>query len=204
MLPQLNQQINNAVRDLHRRDGPIPARQEVLQAQGRLVRVKLPRRRAAGCKPGEVPQPLARDLAHRPSDQESIVQRVQLLALGQLVARADQAQQRDLHSLRPVVEEPLVEQREQRVQDRRVRLEDLVHEGDLGGGQVAVHLALVPVLLETLHAQRPEELLGNRKTGEEALEVATMTHLAEPSGELGLGGTGRAEQEEVLPGQRGQ
>ena len=47
-----------------------------------------------------------------------------------------------------VVKQALVQQREQRVQDGAVGLEDLVNKGHLGGGQVPVHLAHVQVVLK--------------------------------------------------------
>ena len=96
-----------------------------------------------------------------PPDQEAVVQRVELLGLGQLVGRGDEREQRHLQARVAVVKEPLVEQRQQRIEDGRIRLEDLVDEGDLGGREVAVRLADVLVVLEAAHGERAEELLGD-------------------------------------------
>jgi len=70
-----------------------------------------------------------------------------------------------------VVEEPLVEQREQRVEDGRVGLEDLVDEEQLGLRSVAGGGAPVLVALERGERERPEELLWRREARQRALEV---------------------------------
>ena len=50
------------------------------------------------------------------AQQEAVIQRGQLIELGQLVAGRDYRHQRCPQSLRPIVELALVEQRQQRVQ----------------------------------------------------------------------------------------
>ena len=57
-----------------------------------------------------------------PAQQEAVVQRVQLLRLGQLVGGAHHAQQRHARAPRAVVKRALVQQRQQRVQDAAVGL----------------------------------------------------------------------------------
>ena len=122
-----------------------------------------------------------------------------------LVAGADHADQRRAHARAAVVELALVEQREQRVEDRRVGLEHLVEEGDAGGGQVAVDQALVAVVLQRLQRQRAEQLLGRGEAREQPLEVARAAEGAvQPPRQFALGGARRADQQHVFAGQRGQ
>ena len=75
------------------------------------------------------------------------------------VGVADQAEQWDFAALSAVVEEAFVEDCEQRVEDGAVCLEDLVHEGHGGGGQVPLCLPDVLVFLQRTHGQRTEQLL---------------------------------------------
>ena len=65
------------------------------------------------------------------AQEEPIEERLQLLALGQLVAGAEQRHQRALDGRAVVVEDALVHQGEQRVQDGAVGLEDFVDEREL-------------------------------------------------------------------------
>ncbi len=78
-----------------------------------------------------VPPTCCRDLPDRPPDQKAVVQRVELLALGQLVGGGHRRQQRHAHARAAVVKHALVDEREQRVEDGAVGLEDLVNEGHL-------------------------------------------------------------------------
>ena len=136
------------------------------------------------------------DLLHGRSQEETIVQRVEFLGFREFVGRADEAEQRDFDPFVAVVEEPLVQDGEEGVEDGGVGLEDLVDERHGGGGEVAVRLPDVLVVLETAHGQGAEELLRNGEPGEQALEERrAAAHRAEPAPELGLGGAGRTEQE---------
>lgn len=60
----------------------------------------------------------------------------------------DQAEQGHAQALVAVVKEALVEEREQRIQDGRVGLEDFINEGHLAGWQVTVYLPHIFVLLQ--------------------------------------------------------
>ena len=62
---------------------------------------------------------------HAVSEQEAVIQRVQLLALGELVGGPHQAQQGHRNALGAVVEQALIQDGEQRVQHRAVGLEHL-------------------------------------------------------------------------------
>ena len=59
-----------------------------------------------------------------------------------------QAEEGHAQPLIAVVEEALVEERQQRVQDGGVRLEDLVDEGHLAGGQIAIDLPDILIVLQ--------------------------------------------------------
>ena len=122
-----------------------------------------------------------------------------------LVAGADDADQRRAQAGAAVVEFALVEQGQQRIEDRRVGLEHLVEKGDAGGGQVAVDQALVAVVLKGFERQRTEQLLGGRKARQQAFEIArAVEDPVQPARQLALGGAGRADQQHMLAGQRGQ
>ena len=61
----------------------------------------------------------------------------------------DQAQQWNLQPLVAVVKQPLIEQREQSIQDGAVGLEDLINEGHLSSWQVPICLPGVLIILQT-------------------------------------------------------
>ena len=145
------------------------------------------------------------DACHRHTDQEAVVERYQRFVARHLVAGADDADQRHRQAHAAVVELAFVEQRQQRVQDRRVGLEHLVEEGDARGGQVAVGQALVAVVLERLQRQRPEQFFGRRKARQQALEVARVDEgPVQAPRQFALGAARRPDQQHVLAGQCGQ
>jgi hypothetical protein len=105
----------------------------------------------------------------------------------------------------PVVEFALVEEREQRVEDRAVGLEHFVDEGDGRLRQEAGRHALVAVLLQGGNRQRAEQLLGDREAGQQALEIASpVKRQVQPPRQFAFGGTGWPNQQRVLAGQRRQ
>ena len=69
---------------------------------------------------------------------------------------------------------PLVEEREERVEDGRVRLEDLVEEDDLGLGQHPLGAALVAALAEGGDVDRAEDLVRLGEAREQVLEVVRV------------------------------
>lgn len=72
----------------------------------------------------------------------------------------DQTEQRNLQTLVAIVKEPLIEQSQEGVQNSTVGLEDLIDEGHLCCGQVAVCLACVLVILKSCrgHSKLSTEL----------------------------------------------
>jgi hypothetical protein len=64
-------------------------------------------------------------------------------------SKTDQAQQWNLQPLVAVVKQPLIEQRQQSIQDGAVGLEDLINEGHLGCWQVPICLPGVLIILQT-------------------------------------------------------
>ncbi len=64
-------------------------------------------------------------------------------------SETDQVQQWNLQPLVAVVEQPLIEQRQQSIQDGAVGLEDLINEGHLGCWQVPICLPGVLIILQT-------------------------------------------------------
>jgi hypothetical protein len=67
-------------------------------------------------------------LAHLLANEKAVIERVQLFGLRELVGGSDHADEGHRQALVAVVEEALVEQREQRVENRAVRFEDLVYK----------------------------------------------------------------------------
>ena len=59
-----------------------------------------------------------------------------------------QAEERDINAIAAIVEKPFIQQGQQGIQNGAVRFEDLIHEGNLSGRQVAADFALVQVVLQ--------------------------------------------------------
>jgi hypothetical protein len=119
-----------------------------------------------------------------------------------LVGRADRSDQRDLHADAARDIAAFVEQGEERVEDRAVGLEDLVEEDDLALGHHPGGLAAVGALAEGGDVDRAEELVGLGESGEEVFEILRVAEAGERPRERALGGAGRADQHQMLAGQR--
>jgi hypothetical protein len=147
---------------------------------------------------GEEAEVLADRLEAQPHE-EAVVEGRELVLVGKLVGRADEAEQRHRDDVAAVVEAPLVEDPEQRVQDRARRLEHLVEEGHVRLGKLVRRHAPVLVALERRERDRAEQLLGRREAREQPVEVAgAVEAAAELLREHRLGGAGRAHEEHVL------
>ncbi len=96
------------------------------------------------------------DVADHETDQEAVIERGQFFFLGQFVAGAEQSEQRHLDDFLAVVKKPLVDQRQDRIQDRRVGFEDFIEKGDMGFGKFAAGDAPVVVLFQSLETYRAE------------------------------------------------
>mmetsp|Transcript_9521 Transcript_9521/g.22922 ORF Transcript_9521/g.22922 Transcript_9521/m.22922 type:complete len:496 (-) Transcript_9521:302-1789(-) len=202
--PEVRDELNDALRHLHGLDSIAADLLELLKRQRHLGgEVRAPAGPIGAARLGEeLREATGAHLLHLSADEEAVVQGIELLALGELVGGRDHADEGHLAPRAPVVEEPLVEDREKGVQDGRVGLEDLVDEGDVGAREVPADLADVLVLLEGAHRQRPKELLGDGEPREEALEVGAAGQLTEAAPELRLGRPRRSEVEDVLPAER--
>ena len=88
------------------------------------------------------------DVVDDEAQQEAIVERLQLVVLRQLVAGAEEGDERHLGHLAPVVEAALVDQREDGIEDGGVGLEDLIEEGDVRFRQLAGGDAAILVILQ--------------------------------------------------------
>ena len=144
--------------------------------------------------------------AARGLEAEPILERGELDVLGQLVGRGEQDAQLDRHRLAVLVELALVDDREQRVQDRRVRLEDLVEEHQPRGRQLAVLAAQVAAVAQLGDVDRPEDLGRLGEPREHVLEVLTVgdpQRVLELEDEVALRGARRADQQQRLLRDRG-
>ncbi len=111
------------------------------------------------------------DVIDHEAQHEAVEQRRQLFFVGEFVGRAEHRDERDGDTLAPVVKDTFVDERQQRVEDRGVGLEDLVEKRDMRLGELVVSHAAVIVLLETLQAHRAEDLLGRAELRQQPLEV---------------------------------
>ena len=134
------------------------------------------------------------------AQEEAVEDRVERLVPGHLVRGREDADQRAAYHLAAARELALVEQREQGVEDRAVRLEDLVEEDDLRLGQHAGRVAAVDALAERGDVDRAEDLVRLGEAREQVLEVVRLHQLGERADERALGRAGRAEQHAVLAG----
>ena len=137
------------------------------------------------------------------AQKEAIEDRGQVVVVGHLVRGAEHRQQRHVLHLGAVGELALVQDGEERVQDRRVRLEDLVEEDDLRLGQHGLGLARVGAFAEGADVDGAEELVGLGEARQQVLEVARVDELGEGAHQRRLGGAGRADEEHVLAGDDG-
>jgi len=101
-----------------------------------------------------------RDVLHLVPEEEAVVQGGQRLFLRQFRGRAHQCLEGALQHLAIVVEESLVDQGQEAVQDRAVRLPDLVEEREVRLREVAAGQPREPVLLEGRDGHGTEELVG--------------------------------------------
>jgi len=121
----------------------VPTCRELFEAKARLFR-----RRRHRLQAEQSVEALVRDRLDEKTHEEAIRERRH--AVRDLVRCGDDTRERHRASLGAVVEDPLVQDAEQGVQDRAVRLEDLVEERDVRGRQVPVDQPLVSVALERL------------------------------------------------------
>src|SRR5215468_277148 len=104
----------------------------------------------------EFNEPGVSNIADAEAQQEPIPERLEFVTLRHFVARAEERDQRDLHLLGAVMENPLIGDLQQCVQDRAAGLEDFVEEDEFSLDQFACRNAPVLVALETADRHRPE------------------------------------------------
>src|SRR5207302_4884636 len=112
-----------------------------------------------------------RDVLHLVSKEEAVVQRGQRLFLRQLGGRPHERLEGTLQDLAVVVEEPLVDQGEEAVQDRTVRLPDLVQEREVSLGEVAASEAREPILFQGGYRDGAEQFVGKGEARHQSLEI---------------------------------
>ena len=139
------------------------------------------------------------DIVDHEAQQKTVIERGQLFFFGQFVAGAEKGQERHFDDLFAIVKQPLVDQRQYRIQDRRVGFEDLVQKGNMRFRQFTVGDPAVVVLLQGLETHRAEDLLGRGEAGEQPLKVIRpLDAPAQLVGEHGLGRAGRADDQQML------
>jgi hypothetical protein len=119
-----------------------------------------------------------------------------------VVGGADADPQRHRQRGHAAPERALVEQAEQRVEDRGRAQEHLVEERDLGVGQHPGDLGLDHAVAQPPQIDRPDDLAGLGEPPEQVLEVAPAERARHPPHRLALRGARRPEHEQVLAGDR--
>jgi hypothetical protein len=132
------------------------------------------------------------------AEEEAIEERLELAALGEVVRGSEHADERAGDRRGVVVENPLRDEREKRVQDGAVPAEHLVHERELRLGKLVRDDACVAVLLERLEGNGTEELLRCAELREQALEVAAAEGLCDCAHDCALCAAWRADDQGVL------
>src|SRR5262249_8668398 len=133
-------------------------------------------------------------------EEEAIREGVERVVLRRPVRRPDAHPERRPHLGVPSTEGALVQQREERVQDRRRAEEDLVEERDLPLRKHSGSVRLDDPLAELSQIDRPEDLRGLGEPAEQILEEAPAEARGHAADGLALGGAGRTDDEEVLAG----
>src|SRR5215475_10198812 len=145
------------------------------------------------------------DVADSEAQQESVPKGFKFIALRHLVARAEKRDQRDLHLLGAIVEDPFIGDLQQRIQDRAARLEDFIEEDEFGLDKFSSRDAPVLVALESADRHRPKEFFRRRETSHQIGEVPQPGAVlwADAPGEFcnqrGLSCARRSENNQVLP-----
>ena len=103
------------------------------------------------------------------AQRDAIVERLQLAAGGGFVAGEECQSQRAVDGVSVVFELPLVQDLEQRVQDRAASLPYFIDESQVYIGQVVLDPALEAVLLQARDPYRPEHFLWLGVGGEKSL-----------------------------------
>src|SRR5206468_3405424 len=125
-----------------------------------------------------------------------------IFAIDSRSGRSHHRLQRTLDDLAVVVEQPFVDDREQTVEDRAVRLPQLVEEREVGLGQIASRDSRESVLLQGGDRNRAEQFVGQREARQEALKIMRpLDGTCQHPDHHALRGPFRPDQEDVLAGQ---
>src|SRR5215510_11894920 len=120
-------------------------------------------------------EPGVGDIADAESQQEPIPEGFEFIALRHLVARAEERDQWELHLLAAVVENPLIDDLQKRVQDSAACLEDFIEEDEFGLDKFTSRDAHILVALEPADRHRPEEFLRRCEASHQIREAPQPT-----------------------------
>ena len=134
------------------------------------------------------------------AEQEPVEQGPQRLVLGQVVRGREQREQREPVDLGPPAVDPLVEDRQQVVEDRAVGVEQLVEEGELGLGEHPGGDRGDGPLAEPGQVDRAEDLVGLGEAGQQVFEVPPLDRRGELADQGRLRRPRRPVEEQVLAG----
>src|SRR5690606_39836180 len=113
----------------------------------------------------EVVHALIRERVDRDPQREAVLERAERGIVACCVRRGEREMKRRPPCLLAAPKPTVVEDAEERVEDRRAGVEDLVEEGDLRLGKPAFRHRLEAALAQSLEVDRPEDLGRLRESG---------------------------------------
>src|SRR5262249_20834216 len=134
------------------------------------------------------------------ADQKAVEHRSKVVVVWNFVGGPEKRDQRDIFGEAARDKTALVEDGEQRVQDRAVGFEDLVQKDDLGLWQHALGPPTVNPFRERGGVQRAKEFVGLGKAGQQVLEILGVDKPRKQTDEGRLGGARRADEHHMLAG----
>ena len=123
---------------------------------------------------------------------------VRFSSFGTTLLAPKQRQQRTAQNLSAARVFALVQEREQRVQDRRVRFEDFVEEDNFRIRKHAFGAAHVAAFAKCCDVDGAENFVRLRETRQQIFEVARLKELRESANQRRLRGARRTDEDRVL------
>ena len=112
------------------------------------------------------------DIIHSEAQQKAVVQRQEFVVLGKLIAGPEERQERHRCCRFAIMKDPLVDNAENRIQDRGTGFEDFVQKGNMRLGQFVVRDPAIVVGFERFEADRAKEFFRCRELCQQPLEIA--------------------------------
>ena len=134
------------------------------------------------------------------AEKKSVEQSAEGVVLGKVVGSGEERQERELVDLGAAAVDPLVEHRQQVVEDRAIGVEELVEEDEFAFGQHACRDRRHGPFPEPRQVDGTEDLVRLGEAGKQIFKVTSPYGHGELADQGGFGGSGRSVQEQVLAG----